>query len=347
MEPLEGLNSHDVRVRYAMEYEYCRGTPPSIAAANINEVYPKAVGESTCYRWWKRWKEEGVNVEDKERPGQPSKIDNEVLTDLIEMNPKFSTKELGDILEVDATTIQRHLKAIGKRYVSSVLVPHDLTPQQMAKRVEVCQQLLSRENSDGFIRHMITGDEKLIYYVNADKRSEWRSPEQLPVGTPRPDFRQQKVMLSVWWDKTGIIHWELLEVGATITAEVYCQQLTRLRDKLFEKRGSLIRYWGVKFQQDNAPSHTAKKTKDLLKKFGWDVVDHPPYSPDIAPSDYYLFRSMRHFLDGKKFKNREEVKMAVQEFFDSQPEEWYSKGIYELPNKWRDVIDLNGNYIIN
>ncbi|XP_054158710.1 histone-lysine N-methyltransferase SETMAR-like [Oppia nitens] len=346
MDPLYGLKSHDIRVRYAMEYEYRRGTNPTMAASNINDAYPEAVSVRTCQQWWKRWKEEGVVVEDKERSGRPSKIDNEMLTDLIEMNPKFSGEEIGEILEVDSSTVTRHLAAIGKRYVSSVWVPHDLTPQQKANRVKTCQELLSRQNTEGFIKWMVTGDEKLIYYNNASKKGEWRSTDQRPIGTPRPDFRQQKVMLSVWWDKTGIIHWELLEIGATISADLYCQQLTRLRDKLIEKRYSMVNKWGVNFQQDNAPSHTAKTTKNLLKQFGWKIVDHPPYSPDIAPSDYYLFRSMRHFLDGKKFKNREEVEMAVSDYFAKQPEEWFAKGIQDLPNRWREVIDLNGDYIL-
>ncbi|XP_054152815.1 histone-lysine N-methyltransferase SETMAR-like [Oppia nitens] len=347
MDPLHDLTSHDLRVRHAMEYEYRRGTNPSVAAININQAYPKAVSERTCQRWWKRWQEEGVDVEDKERPGFQSKVDNEELRDLIEMNPRFSSEEIGEILGVDSSTIRRHLKAIGKKYVSSVWVPHDLTPQQKAKRVNTCKDLLSLQDSDPFIRWMVTGDEKLIYYVNDSKKSEWRSPGQRPVGRPRPDFRQQKVMLSVWWDKSGIIHWELLEVGATISAEVYCQQLTRLREKLKENRKSLVNHWGVNFHQDNAPSHTAKMTQNLLKDFGWKIIPHPPYSPDIAPSDYYLFRSMQHFLDGKKFKNREEVEVAVKEFFGLKEKNWFAEGIEKLPNKWREVIELDGDYIIN
>jgi hypothetical protein len=44
---------------------------------------------------------------------------------------------------------------------------------------------------------------------------------------------------------------------------------------------------------DNALLHTTEKTTKLLKKFGWENIDHPPYSPELAPSDFHLFPKMK------------------------------------------------------
>ena len=73
-------------------------------------------------------------------------------------------------------------------------------------------------------------------------------------------------------------------------------------------------------------------------------MPHPAYSPDLAPSDYYLFRSMAHFLLGRDFHNLEEVKTGVKEFFDSKDENWYCRGIEELSERWLQTVQHDGLY---
>ena len=114
----------------------------------------------------------------------------------------------------------------------------------------------------------------------------------------------KKVLLCMWWDTEGVVYWELLPQGQTITAEVYCQQLDRLADALAEKRPH--RQQQI-FLHDNARPHTARLTQQKLRQLRWDVLDHPPYSPDLAPTDYKAFRSLQHWLNGKEFATQEEV----------------------------------------
>ncbi|KOC61203.1 Histone-lysine N-methyltransferase SETMAR [Habropoda laboriosa] len=54
---------------------------------------------------------------------------------------------------------------------------------------------------------------------------------------------------------------------------------------------------------ENNPHHTRR-----LLELGWDVVPHPPYSPDLAPSDFHLFRSLQNSLNGKDFNSLVEIK---------------------------------------
>jgi histone-lysine N-methyltransferase SETMAR len=77
----------------------------------------------------------------------------------------------------------------------------------------------------------------------------------------------------------GIIHWELLPPDCTITADLYCQQLDRVAEK-FKKKQDRIYYL-----HDNARPHVAKSTGEKLLKLGWITVSHPPYSPDLPPTD--------------------------------------------------------------
>ncbi|GFT44810.1 histone-lysine N-methyltransferase SETMAR [Trichonephila clavipes] len=84
-----------------------------------------------------------------------------------------------------------------------------------------------------------------------------------------------------------------------------------------------------------------------LNALGWEVLGHPPYSSDIAPSDYYLFRSLQNYLTGKKFKSFESVSKAVADYFKSKQENFYKIGIYMLPGRWQQVVTNNGVCIIN
>ncbi|GFW90267.1 histone-lysine N-methyltransferase SETMAR [Trichonephila clavipes] len=102
-----------------------------------------------------------------------------------------------------------------------------------------------------------------------------------------------------WGRKMGCIQQrrtqELLPDNTTINLEVYCHQLDKLNDALQQKRSELINRKGIVFHQDNARPHTSLVTRQKLLQLEWDTMPHPPYSPDLAPSDYYLFRSLKNF----------------------------------------------------
>jgi histone-lysine N-methyltransferase SETMAR len=86
---------------------------------------------------------------------------------------------------------------------------------------------------------------------------------------------------------------------------------------------------------------TQQKTKEL----NWEILDHPPYSLDLAPSDYHLFRSLQNCLNNKKFERFEEVNDAILAYFESKPRSFYKARIEKLVTRWEMVIASNGNYI--
>jgi len=77
----------------------------------------------------------------------------------------------------------------------------------------------------------------------------------------------------------------------------------------------------------HARPHTAATTQNLITTFGWEQFDHPPYSPDLAPSDFHLFLHLKSFLAGRQFHDDNEVKEAVTTCFASQVASFYNEGI--------------------
>ncbi|CAF4830352.1 unnamed protein product [Pieris macdunnoughi] len=153
-----------------------------------------------------------------------------------------------------------------------------------------------------------------------------------------------KVMASVFWDAEGIIMVEYLEKGATIIVSYYADQIRRLREAIKQKRRGKLRA-GVLFHQDNAPSHKAAVAMAAIQETGFELLEHPPYSPDLAPSDFYLFPRLKEYLRGKKFDDDSEVMTAVEVFCEGQDNEFFSKGIMGLEKRWTKCIDSLGDYV--
>jgi hypothetical protein len=124
-------------------------------------------------------------------------------------------------------------------------------------------------------------------------------------------------MTAVFWDSKGIIHLDFLTSQKTINAQYYSTLLNaKVKSAIRSKRRK--RQDSVCFHQDNLRPHTAALTMATLLKLKWDVLPHPLYSPDLAPSDYHLFGPMKRVLGGKRFRNNDEVVAAVQIWIHKQ-----------------------------
>jgi len=89
-------------------------------------------------------------------------------------------------------------------------------------------------------------------------------------------------------------------------------------------------------------THVAAPVKTYLETLKWEVLPHPPYSPDIAPSDYYLFRSMTHGLSEQHFTSHEDTKNCID---DWSLKRW--SGIHMLPERWEKIVASDGHYFEN
>lgn len=128
-----------------------------------------------------------------------------------------------------------------------------------------------------------------------------------------------------------------------MNAQKYCAIL----DRVNEKTKTDLRFRGqIFFQQDNARPHTAKITKEKIKELRWKLIPHPPYSPDLAPSDYHVFRSMANDQRGRTFTSDEEAKDATDSFLQKKEREegFYRRGIEKLTERWQKCISVKGEY---
>ena len=150
-------------------------------------------------------------------------------------------------------------------------------------------------------------------------------------------------MAIVFWDARGIIYINYLEKGRTITGVYYAALLDRLVDEIKEKRPHLQKKKIL--YHDNAPSHTSIIAQIKKHELGLKSFSHRPYSPDLAPSDYYLFSNLKRWLCGKRFQSNEKVKCETDAYFEGLEKSSYLKGIEKLKDRWKRCIELKGNYV--
>ena len=113
----------------------------------------------------------------------------------------------------------------------------------------------------------------------------------------------------------GVLYYELLKSGQAITEELYWQQLIHLKQAIAEKHSEwATRHEKLIFHHDNARPHVAVPVKNYLENAGWKILPRPPYSPDIASSDYNLLRPMQNHLSGIRFTNVEGIQKWLYDF---------------------------------
>ena len=166
---------------------------------------------------------------------------------------------------------------------------------------------------------------------------EWRHSS-----SPHPKkFRVQKsagkVLASIFWDQDGILLLDYLRKGQTINAEYYSSLLVQLKDVFKEiRRGKVTK--GVLFLHDNAPAHRALATQKKLAHLGFQYLNHPPYSPDLAPSDYHLFPGLKKQLKGRHFSSDAEVIAVAETWLEGQISDFFLSGLQKLEQRAKKCI---------
>jgi transposase len=126
--------------------------------------------------------------------------------------------------------------------------------------------------------------------------------------------------------------------GATISAQRYEDTLQKLRRAIRLKRPGMISN-GIVLLHDNARPHTANSVKNMLQRFIWEVLHHPPYSPDFSSCDFHIIGDLKRDIRGHQFASDEDVCDWVKMWFRRQPTSYFKDGIDCLISQWDKCIN--------
>ena len=356
-----------IHVRHIMLYHYQKGWMAAQSFRDINELFGEGtISQSQVERWFQKFKSGNMRLNDDERIGRPSNFDDQALLIAVEEDESLTTRTLAETFNVNQSTISRRLKKLGKVWKLSGWVPHELSDFHKAERVRVFIELLERNEYGSVLRNLVTGDECWLLFRNVKRKRVCVSPGQIPKGVART-VHCKKVMWCVWWDRRGIIHWEIISNGFcywwddesdvrhewqipdkdgkrqyNLNSDVYLAQLDRLQSAIQAKRPRKKNQ--IVFQHDNARPHVERRVIESIANKNWDLLPHPPYSPTEAPTDYHVNRSLKNWQRGKTYADFDELVADVKAWISSRNQRFFANGVDCLPRKWKAVIEAGGEY---
>lgn len=242
-------------------------------------------------KWSSEFKRVWQNIDDDPRAGRPVEASSQENVEKVEKiileDSRVKIKSIAETLGLSTGTVyniihdQLHMSKVTARWV-----PRMLTPPQKLARVECCSQFLKLcgNNPDAVIERIVTGDETWVHHYDPESRQE--SKQWHIRGSAHPKkFKvvasAGKVMATIFWDYQGILLIDYKDKCVNITGAYYANILWQLRAAIKEKRrGKLAK--GVLLLHDNASVHTAQIAKTTARDCGFETMDHPPYSPDLA-----------------------------------------------------------------
>ena len=103
-----------------------------------------------------------------------------------------------------------------------------------------------------------------------------------------------------WWSAACLIHYSVLNPGESITSENYAQQINEMSWKLKHLQPALVHGMGPILLYHNTQPHIAQGRLQMANELGYEVLPHPPYSPDLSPTNYHSFKHLDNFFFARK-----------------------------------------------
>ena len=151
-------------------------------------------------------------------------------------------------------------------------------------------------------------------------------------------------MVTFFFDSHGLIHHEFVPQGQTVTQNYYREVLERLLQRMRRVRREQWEKKGWMLHHDNAPVHTAISVKRFLAEKQVPQLSQPPYSPDMAPCDLWLFPRLKEVLRGSRFEDLEDVQRNVTKVLRSIPNEEFQRCTHSWFQRLKRCVESNGDY---
>lgn len=319
------------------------------------DVYQdNALPYSTVSRWITQFRCGRESFED-DAPGgnEPTVVTDETINavrDMIKADRRLKIREIAAELGISSERVHFILhEKLGLSKVCARWVPRLLTREQKEFREQQSLILFHRfeEDPDDFRYRIVTGDETWVHHYDPETKHQsmqWVEKGKRPPVKARVVPSAGKVMLALFWDSEGPVLADFLPPKTTVTGQYYASLMIKLSDAIKEKRREKVKR-GVMLLHDNAPSHKAHVAQAAIRQCHFEELPHPPYSPDLAPSDFHVFRKLKSDFKGKRFSDDDQLRLAVMAWLDQMPLTFWREGIDACRERWLKCFNAKGDYI--
>ena len=339
--------------RYAIKFRFKLGK-------NATETYgmlqttsgASCMNRASVIVWYKRFKEGRESVRNDEMCERSKEVRTPELIGHIKnfmaKDRRVSVETISAQFDVCVGTVHTIIREeLKMRKICAKFVPRVLREDQKERHCHDSREMVDLINSDPVVLDaLVTSDESWIYCYDPEIKRQ--SSQGRHAGTPRtkrPDRANPHT--NFWWsfffDITGMIYMHWVPTGQTVK-EYYVEVLREFRKRFRRKRPALIKSGQWYFHQDNVPVLNSILVTDYLTKMGIQRVPHRPYSPDLAPCNFWLFPKLKENLRGCRYETIEEMKEAVTKVIDTLTQEDFHRAFRKLLERYNKCIAAGRDY---
>jgi len=312
----------------------------------------KALTRSQIYKIIKAVKD-GENTEDQRHLNAKKTTRTldlvAAVTAAVKEDARVSISALAAVHGVSTGTIFNILHDdLGLSKKSARWVPKLLSEEQKQERVRTCEEFVAavHRHSKSMLDNIVTMDETMISYHTPETKKQskqWRRKGQPGPIKAKVHASRTKQMVMAFFDSKGLIYTHIVPRGSTINANYIVMTLGKFMKNLKKKRPIMVEQEWF-FHWDNAPVHTAAVVKDWLAANSVKMLQHPPYSPDLAPADFFLFRRVKEELAGHTL-SQDTIKKTWEGVMRTIAVQEFAVAFTKWLDRCQKCIRIGGDYI--
>ena len=208
---------------------------------------------------------------------------------LIEEDAHYTVQEIDELSGIHSLSVLKILRErLGLRKICARWVPHLLTDEQKQSWVRLASQVIEKYNKcdPRRLEEIVTGDETWIYHFQPDSKAKnkvWVSSEGDRPVIARRCKTSSRMLYAIFFGSKGPVLQIPVPKDSSVTRKFYRESVLTQLVNFYQKRRPCAGVHGIKLLYNNAPVHKSATVQEYLKESGLNVLDHPPYSPDLSP----------------------------------------------------------------
>ena len=312
------------------------------------------VSYRTVLRWIARFRSGQESLKDNAKSGRPktssTKVNVENIKEILMKDGRYTMRQIACLVGISLARAHHIVKYVLKmKKICARWIPHILTNEQKQTRVRVAKRLLKMfpKFDKKKMANIVTGDETWVYFFEPHRKAAnkiWAVKHLKRPCIARRVQSAKKVLYAIFFDIKGHVIQIVVPKGRGITGKFYKNCVLKKLKSYYIKRRPKTGFKNIRLLHDNAPAHKSKIVTEFLRSERVTVLPHPPYSPDLAPCDFFLFPRVKKHLAGKRYTSRESVGSAVYQCMKGIPTEDYENAFKRWIHRLKLCVSNNGDY---
>ena len=262
---------------------------------------------------------------------------------------RLPVKDIASCTGISEGSVQTILKKrLDLRKVCARWVPHLLTDEQKTQRLKCARELLKTYKgcNSRVISNLLIGDETWVHMFEPQRRADnkqWKRKDQKRLCTAKRTISSKK-MYAIFFNSSGPVVRVLCPSGHTVTGRFYKNSVLKKVREFYSKKRPSKGWSGVHLLHDNASSHKYVVVKSFLTSEKVKVLNHPPYSTDLSPCDFFLFPTLKKMLSRNKYTSRSSLGSAIYQCLQQIPKEDYLSAFRDWVQRLQKCASVKGEY---